>query len=56
MGNIFSQLFFISVPTLTEKNCPDQAGRVSDINSLDDARDGHLAILNLSRMSDAVLL
>lgn len=29
MGNTFSQFFFIPSPSLTEKNCPDQAGRVS---------------------------
>lgn len=28
MGNIFSQFFFIPSPKLTEKNCPDQTGRV----------------------------
>ncbi|KAI0841506.1 NAD(P)-binding protein [Hypoxylon sp. FL0890] len=28
MGNTFSQFFFIPAATLTEKNCPDQAGRV----------------------------
>ncbi|KAI1764203.1 NAD(P)-binding protein [Hypoxylon sp. FL1150] len=28
MGNIFSQAFFIPAPTLTEKNSPNQAGRV----------------------------
>ncbi|KAH8647138.1 hypothetical protein BX600DRAFT_150936 [Xylariales sp. PMI_506] len=28
MGNIVSQFFFIPAPTLTEKNCPDQTGRV----------------------------
>ncbi|KAI2619040.1 NAD(P)-binding protein [Hypomontagnella submonticulosa] len=28
MGNIFSQIFFIPAATLTEKNCPDQTGRV----------------------------
>ncbi|KAK3319728.1 hypothetical protein B0T19DRAFT_432935 [Cercophora scortea] len=28
MGNVVSQIFFIPPPTLTEKNCPDQTGRV----------------------------
>jgi len=28
MGNIFSQFFFIPAASLTEKNCPDQIGRV----------------------------
>ncbi|KAF4628352.1 hypothetical protein G7Y89_g9803 [Cudoniella acicularis] len=28
MGNIFSQFFFIPAAPLTEKNCPDQKGRV----------------------------
>ncbi|KAG8165587.1 hypothetical protein KVR01_004139 [Diaporthe batatas] len=28
MGNVFSQFFFIPSPTVTEKNCPDQKGRV----------------------------
>ncbi|KAI0109793.1 NAD(P)-binding protein [Daldinia grandis] len=28
MGNIFSQIFFVPAPVLTEKNCPDQTGRV----------------------------
>ncbi|GAB1319342.1 short-chain alcohol dehydrogenase [Madurella fahalii] len=28
MGNIFSQFYFIPAPQLTEKNCPDQTGRV----------------------------
>ncbi|KAL5335523.1 hypothetical protein BJX70DRAFT_374943 [Aspergillus crustosus] len=28
MGNTFSQFYFIPAPTVTEKNCPDQAGRV----------------------------
>ncbi|KAH9906751.1 NAD(P)-binding protein [Xylariomycetidae sp. FL2044] len=28
MGNAFSQFFFIPSPALTEKNCPDQTGRV----------------------------
>ncbi|KAI1261714.1 hypothetical protein F5Y18DRAFT_419457 [Xylariaceae sp. FL1019] len=28
MGNIFSQFFFIPTPPITEKNCPDQTGRV----------------------------
>ncbi|KAI0966842.1 NAD(P)-binding protein [Xylaria arbuscula] len=28
MGNIFSQFFFIPAAPLTEKNCPDQTGRV----------------------------
>lgn len=29
MGNILSQFYFIPSATLTEKNCPDQTGRVS---------------------------
>ncbi|KAK7750954.1 short-chain alcohol dehydrogenase [Diatrype stigma] len=28
MGNIFSQFFFVPTAPLTEKNCPDQRGRV----------------------------
>lgn len=28
MGNLLSQCFFIPAPTLTEKNLPNQAGRV----------------------------
>ncbi|KAF2235379.1 NAD(P)-binding protein [Viridothelium virens] len=28
MGNILSQFFFIPQPSITEKNCPDQTGRV----------------------------
>ncbi|KAI1474574.1 NAD(P)-binding protein [Daldinia eschscholtzii] len=28
MGNLFSQFYFIPTPPLTEKNCPDQTGRV----------------------------
>ncbi|KAI0446711.1 NAD(P)-binding protein [Xylaria telfairii] len=28
MGNIFSQFFLIPAPPLTERNCPDQTGRV----------------------------
>ncbi|KAI1379256.1 NAD(P)-binding protein [Hypoxylon crocopeplum] len=28
MGNIFSQIFFVPAAPLTEKNCPDQTGRV----------------------------
>ncbi|KAI0897739.1 NAD(P)-binding protein [Annulohypoxylon nitens] len=28
MGNVFSQFYFIPAPTLTEKNCPNQRGRV----------------------------
>ncbi|CAI7642617.1 unnamed protein product [Penicillium crustosum] len=28
MGNTFSQFYFIPAPTVTENNCPDQAGRV----------------------------
>ncbi|KAK0618314.1 hypothetical protein B0T17DRAFT_656440 [Bombardia bombarda] len=28
MGNLISQFFFIPTPRLTEKNCPDQSGRV----------------------------
>ncbi|KAI1177937.1 NAD(P)-binding protein [Nemania sp. FL0916] len=28
MGNVFSQFFFIPAATLTQKNCPDQTGRV----------------------------
>ncbi|KAL9083255.1 MAG: hypothetical protein Q9165_008608 [Trypethelium subeluteriae] len=28
MGNILSQFFFIPQPPITEKNCPDQTGRV----------------------------
>lgn len=29
MGNIFSQFYFLPAPPITEKNCPDQTGRVS---------------------------
>ncbi|KAI1436129.1 hypothetical protein GGR50DRAFT_686614 [Xylaria sp. CBS 124048] len=28
MGNILSQLWFFATPSITEKNCPDQTGRV----------------------------